>query len=552
MANNSYFYNENYVMFRQVSGIFLVILVLFTACAAKRLAKQAARLESAGMFREAAELYYQATISRPNEVEYRIGLKRSGQMYVNECEQNISRAFSEGNHKKVVYDYLSMQNFIQLVKNTGIELSLDAGISRKFEISRDYYLSERYEEALRLLNEKQYYQAREIFQEIQKIKPDYGNVSSYINITTLEPLYQNGLQLFNQKKYIEAYREWEKVALQDPTYKDVSILMQQALAERYREGSLWLMQENFNAAATALGDVYKINPDYLEVRNLYIEARNEPIYRKASADLQIGKCRSAYFDFDKIIKDAGTYKNASRLKEEALNCARFPVAIGYSGTNKISTDLEFFENTLFNKILESKDPFLQLHKLALLNSSIDRNLRSSGEMPTQNKLSELYEKHQVKALLIITFNEFTKSEGNLEKIERTGFEQQRTISSTGESVISFKKVNYFEFKKQNVVSLNLSYQLVSTRNGQILLSQRINDSQSDVMHYASYEGDPRDLYPAIKTENGWQVNESGYHSLQKLLRASRQIKNVNQLRNQLFYDCSEKISLALINFNPEK
>ncbi len=77
-------------------------------------------------------------------------------------------------------------------------------------------------------------------------------------MATIEPIYlRGGVNLFSQRKYMDAYQEWEKVTMYDGGYKDVNSLMHQALNERYKEGVLFLINENFSAAALALGEVYK-------------------------------------------------------------------------------------------------------------------------------------------------------------------------------------------------------------------------------------------------------------------------------------------------------
>lgn len=536
----------------------MVLLMLFLAgsllvgCVVKKMGNQAQQYESAGMFKEAADLYYKASIKKPNEVTYKAGLKRSGQLYLEELAQSVNQAYNRGDYYKAVYDYLSMLEFKNMVKYAGIDLNIDYSTQRNYENARELYLTERYEQGQKLIGEKNFEEAKRVFTEIHKIQPDFKDTRSYLNTATLEPLYTNGSSFFSQRRYMDAYREWEKISLRDPNYKDVKVLMQQALNEQYKEGTLLLMDENFDAAATALGDVYRVNPGFQDVKIQYFEARNEPVYRRANDDLRAARCRSAWYGFDNVLKDAGNYKEAALLREKALACAQYPVAVHSGKMPNYSGDAAEFENAMIDNILKKNDRFLKIHKLSAVNSTLAGFIKPGSTSPDRAMLKELHDRNGIKGLLILTFSEYQKVDGKLEKYQRTGFERQKVKTPSGETVNQDKRVNYTEYQKNNFASISMSYQLISTQTGEILLSQRLSSSESDKMHYASYEGDARSLYPSIQSNNSYVIDERNYSSLQSLLRSDSGITPVDKLRDKLFTDLSGQIAAALNNFNPEK
>ncbi|MBE0638449.1 MAG: hypothetical protein IH598_08010 [Bacteroidales bacterium] len=538
--------------FLPVILVFFILSMFQAGCTVKKMAKQAAQFESVGMFKEAADLYYQASIKKPQAVEYKTGLKRSGQMYLEDMASGINHAFNRGDYKKVVYDYLSMQDFTAKVKRTGMDLNIDYSTQRLYENASELYLTERYEQGQKLITDQSYEEAKKVFSEIHQIKPDFRDTKNYLNTATLEPMYQNGSNLFSQRKYMDAYREWEKVSNRDPGYKDVKNLMQQALSERYKEGTLLLIDENFDAAAIALGDVYRINSGYLDVRSQYFEACNEPIYRRSNQQLTAGKCRTAYFGYDNIIKDAGDYKDSRTLKEQALACAQYPVAVHSGSMPQYSSDGKEFENVMLDHLLKLNDPFLKIHKLSVINSKIDNSFRGNPGSFDRSQLKELHDRNGIKAVLILSFSEYTKVEGKLEKFTKTGFERQVMKSTTGETTFYDKKVTYIEYMKNNGTSLTMSYQLISTLTGEILLSQRLEGNETDKMHYATYEGEQKNLYPAALRNNTYSLDDRNYSSLQSLLKSDARITSADKLRDKVFVDLSEKIANAVKNFNPEK
>ncbi|MFW5708557.1 MAG: tetratricopeptide repeat protein, partial [Bacteroidota bacterium] len=508
---------------------------------------------SSGMFKEAAELYYQAAVKKPNKVELKIDLKRSGQMYIESLALDIGRASSRGDHQAVVYNFLEMRDFEAKAKRVGVELRIDHNTQRMYETSQDTYLEQRYEYGQKLLGEQNFDEAKQVFTEIQNINPDYRDTQSYLNTATLEPLYQSGTRYFSQRNYMQAYKEWEKVSRRDPNYKDVRQRMEQALSERYKEGTLLLINEDFDAAAEALGDVYNVNPGYLDVRVQYIQARNEPVYRQANRNLREGKCRTAYFGYEQILDDAGgNYKEAATYRNQALECAAFPIAIHSNrmpGNTAVGAD---FENVVIQQILDTKDPFIKIHRLPALNQRIHRSFLSTTGALNKNLLRELHDRHGIKAVLVVNFSHYHKSGEKVERKEKTGFERLSFTSEAGEIAYRDRQVKYNEFRRMNQIDITMNLQLISTTNGEILLSQRFNQSEKDEANYATYDGETKNLYPAYVRNDSYLLDERRYSSLQQLLTADRDVASSDTLRERLFEDISNKISSLLVNYNPEQ
>ncbi len=99
----------------------------------------------------------------------------------------------------------------------------------------------------------------------------------------------------------------------------------------------------------------KKNPKFRRCKkNLYLEARNEPIYRSAIVDLNAGKCRAAYYGFEKVVADVGAYKDADAKRKRALDCAQYPIALATGKISDNQKDAIEFENTLINTLLKKR------------------------------------------------------------------------------------------------------------------------------------------------------------------------------------------------------
>ena len=533
---------------------FLIIGIGFgwISCGTKKTVKQAQKYEAVGMFKEASELYYQAHVKKPQKVDITIALKRSGQIYLEELSQNVATSYRQGNYKGTVYQYLAARNLITRLKQSDVDLKADESMERHFEDAKEFYLAERYKVGQNYIYEANYKEAKEVFKEIYNIDPDYKDTRNFLDQATFEPVYIEGSQLFAEGDYIGAYDNWEYIYLSASNYKDVVGRMTQALNERYKEGSLLLIDENFEDAAQALGEVHRRNPSFENVKILYTEARNEPIYRQAAVLMKEEKCRTAYFAYEQIIADAGKYKDADLLLKEALECAQYPIAIQTPVIRKNSSQAREFQAMLNNNLINLKSPFLKIYDLSAINSRLDGAMKSSSGRIDAKALKSLYERNNIKAILYCEFTEFEARTGKEVKEEKTGFERQVTKLKTGETSIYDRQVKYTEISRENDVAVTVNFKLISTTTGEILLSDRVDRRENDRAEYANYSGDKDKLYPASFSNGTYSLKENGYRSLQRLLRQSSEIESTNELMKSAFSDITGELANDVNNFDPEK
>lgn len=530
----------------------LVFILAFSACAVKKMTKQARQFEAARMFKEASGMYYEVLLKKPGKTEIQIALKRSGQIYLEELSAEVKQSFNRGQYKECVYQYLEASELQSKAKRVGVNLKPDPAMDRYYNDAKDYYLEERYNKGLRFITDQNFREAETIFSEIYTIEPDYKDTRSYLNQATFEPIYREGSQLFIAGNYMQAYDKWERIYSREKNYKDVKERMNQALMERYKQGTLLLMNEDFQNAATALGEVYRVNPNFEDVKVQYIEARNEPVYRQANIEMDRGKCRTAYFDFDRIIQDAGTYKNSKALKDQALKCAQYPIAIYSPPIKNAKADAAQFENTLLKSLLNKNNIFLKIYDLTTLNSRTESRLMSSSGKIDAASLKELNQKNGIKAVLILDYDAYIKNEGKMQKESKPGFERIVAEGKDGVRSIYDKEITYYTFAQQNAVSLNVSYKLVSATTGEIMISNRYRDAQDDEVYFATYDGDQNILFPATGSIGKYNVDEGGYKRLQALLNAETGIKSMEYLQSVLFNNLAGEIASDINNFNPER
>lgn len=429
--------------------LLLFLVVILSSCVSKKLTKQGYELEQAGMITEAAEHYYRALLRKSTNVDAMIGLKRTGQVVLEN----------------------KLDGFYDAYLNNQVELAVN-----------NYLAAREYEE----------------------------------NVGEL------GVGLVFPQKYDEYYKEVKSTHL----------------SEKYREGYALLQEERFGEAAAIFREIIILEDDYKDVKALYEEARNEPDYRAALEAMDQDKYRMAYDIFDIILNRSGNYKNTELLKAKALEEGRVTVQLlpvsDLSGQPAVARSIH---SELVSRLSRLRNPFIQLmdpgsksRPRATLHCELQKYSAMSG--PLQSKRMKGFLKQEYKV-----------------KNPETGMEETRT---------KYQKVFYKEFVKVNSVTLVLSYRMVSSGSGEILVSDRFTVSEEDRMNYAEFAGGKGELLPGYweyqnkaSEKDEIRDNYRARSHLQQLLSDPRRIRSVESLLEDVIDDASLQITGNVNSYNPE-
>ncbi len=207
--------------------------LLLVACSgSKSFSKKGEKLDQAGLYAEAADMYLQAVQRNPKNVEAKIGLKKTGQRFLDDKLSAFFRAVSMGSSKgEAVAAYQDAKNYQERVQRLGVQLEVPDHYRSDFERVKGEYLVELYTEGQGQL-ERQDFKAAEItFAKIAKLEPNYKDASSLQSIAYLEPLYRAGKTDLEAGRYRKAYDELDRVVQKDAAYKDASTLRSEALTK---------------------------------------------------------------------------------------------------------------------------------------------------------------------------------------------------------------------------------------------------------------------------------------------------------------------------------
>ncbi len=448
---------------------FLTISLLLVSCASKRYTKRAVEFEAAGYYEKAAEMYYLAVSRNANNVDAQVGLRKAGQVTLDNMLDKFKEQYNNSNDKDAVYLYLDAQKYFSNLKAIKCTLEFPVEYNEFFSESKKNYLESLYQKSLVLMNEEQFEQAEKTLNEISSIDKNYFNVE--------------------------------------------------------------------------------------EMRK---EARFEPIYRKGKAYLENEKYRKAYYSFYEITTEAPGFKDALSLKDEALQKAIYTISLHELVNNTPARGEEnSIANIVYKTVSESNSPFMKIISNQMLGSVKQEQANAANNDNSNIKLGQTA---VVKGLLSVTIEKYTINTPKLKVENKKGYFKQ--IIPQGEGVppkVQYHKTEYKEYSQSIEVSCRVSFKLVSVETGTLVISDVINKTVSDNIHYAEYSGDTKMLVPGYwkhsdkeSPEDVVKDNKADAMHLQQLLKSSKELKPLSVLKSDINVAVGTYIANKVMSYDPEK
>lgn len=371
-------------------------------------------------------------------------------------------------------------------------------------------------------------------------------------------------------KYAESEKYYKKVKgigieLNFPGhYKDYYDEMKSIYLEKiYNEAYLLLEDENFEKAETKFSEILLFEPDYGDVDELKKKAHYEPIYRKGMNFLNQEKYRSAYYEFHEILDNLDVYRDSKEQMDLALDNAILTISItDFNNLTRYKNIEQQLESDVEKKITEINSPFIKI-----VDRDNQEKITSEQLLTLEGKVDEATSSKAgrmlgVKALLTAEVQSYSLSDGELKKTKKKGFIKE-VIKGNKEAGVADKtiyhKTNYYEYEQKKRVSCKFQFKLISTETSEVLVSDVVTMSADDNIHYAKYEGNSKNLVKGYwntmkKDSPNDKVNDSASdnRALQKLLKATTRIKNIEQLKKEVNAKIADKVATKIKNYDPEK
>jgi tetratricopeptide (TPR) repeat protein len=219
---------KHYNKLSVVSVLFISALLIFS-CAGKKNFKKAIMYDEAGLYEEAANLYMRSLSANRDNIDAPLGLRRTGQMVINDKLGNFSNFYNQGLNREAVYSYMDAQKYHQRAANLGVRLEMDSRHIANFNNAKEIYLSQLYDDGVRALSRESFDSAEPIFSEILSIESNYKDAHDLWITSRYEPIYRNGLTLLSNNKNRNAYFAFDMILKEAGNYKNTAARREEAL-----------------------------------------------------------------------------------------------------------------------------------------------------------------------------------------------------------------------------------------------------------------------------------------------------------------------------------
>lgn len=219
-------------IFRSAGAILpFVILLLFGSCASKKYMNKALEMEEAGLFTEAADFYLRSLQANDDNLDSKLGLKRTGQVVLDKKIEQFMNYYRSDQYKDAVYAFIDAEEYHSQIAAFGIDLNFQANARTYYQEVKDIYLNNQYGKAVTLLDAENFVNALPLLTEILEIEAGYRNASELWITARYEPVYREGLAFLDNGKYRSAYYAFDEILTGTGAYKDAASLKEQAREE---------------------------------------------------------------------------------------------------------------------------------------------------------------------------------------------------------------------------------------------------------------------------------------------------------------------------------
>lgn len=336
------------------------------------------------------------------------------------------------------------------------------------------------------------------------------------------------------------------------------------LSYLYREGLKALNLEAFGTAEPLLAEIIAIDNAYKDAREHWITAKYEPIYRNGNGFLENGFYRKAYYTFDKILKEAGSYKESVVLKDQSLKAATITIEVlpFYVQENSYRLAATELRAKTINEIHQVKSPFYKLINDPVI-SSIPQIERVREPQTALRLIQEAGANITVQTVLYAKIIRFNEQTSELSKTEKPAYLKKSTeiTTETGlkENHTEYIKTTYLEYTRQSKTSMTIEFTLLHLKTGEIMVSDVFTLEDADQIDYAVYYGDHKNLVPGEwkkkdEKQDADKIFDDNHliTQLQQKLTAKKEFREGKELTAQLIQNASRRMALKIEQYNPEK
>src|SRR5690554_402096 len=335
------------------------------------------------------------------------------------------------------------------------------------------------------------------------------------------------------------------------------------LAQLYQEGLRQLDAEAFATAEQHFAEILDIDAAYKDVQALWTTARYEPRYREGLTFMNSRLYRRAFVAFNNLLSENGPYKDAVELREVALEGATITLAVlpfyAPRGAMEQAAAANLRTNTL-SEIAALPLPFYKVVNDPLLN-----NLPQISVINDPYIVLALLKSAGVRLsadhILMSRIVDYKEQNGKPARTRQTAWRKvNKEVSTDGrkQTITEYQKATYTEVTQQSSAVLRVEFSLLNLNTGMIVLTDYLEFSDQDVLHYAESAVNYKELVPGSWTHAERDLesdkiydNSNSVAELHQLFTNKREFRTGSPLMANLLVAAGLQIARRMETYNPE-
>lgn len=325
------------------------------------------------------------------------------------------------------------------------------------------------------------------------------------------------------------------------------------LAQRYQEGTKKLLEEQFDEANNIFEEILSIDPNYKDVKKLKQTSTYEPIYREGNRLMNEEKYKQAFYKFDQIYRDLPDYKDVRQLREYCRRKAMLTVSVlpVIPGNYNNRPYAESLRGRIINRLVNNKHPLIEVVDRDNIDKFLNEQQLGMTGVVNEGTAAEAGKLLGAKAVLAARIINVSIEQTPLQAVNKIAYEAYKvkvTDTTTNKTVyeVRYRKTNYTEYQQSKTVEVSVQYYLISSETGKIIFSNIARQSSSDHIHYATYRGDYKNLYPG--SDVGVNTSSSARKELHNLFTAKRQLNSTQGMLDPLLERIAEQCVNNVIHY----
>ncbi|MES2560464.1 MAG: hypothetical protein V4590_12025 [Bacteroidota bacterium] len=342
----------------------------------------------------------------------------------------------------------------------GLAISAQQVLNDKFTTFNKLVVENNVDEAMKVYKNAERYNetARAVGVEL-RWPTEYDEVYIDIRAEYISKLYDEALGLMNSKRYEQAEKTFERIASLDSNYKGITVLR--------------------------------------------INTVLEPLYQTGLVQLNQGKYKQAYQTFTKIVQQDDGYKDAKKLKEEAIDKATTTVGllpIQYTTTETAP----LLDQLISERLLQHSFAYVKIQDAAYVKKVLDN--RGWGSIGDVAKAAEAGRNIGMKYVVLVEVQQIEYKESPVTTEQKNAYEAfseniLNPYTGTYSAITKFRKVTYDDTYEQRSYTMVISYKLIASADGKVMLSDNIRPFLKDEQHQLVYKGNIANIYDELPKGN---------------------------------------------------